>query len=118
MTCSPCGPRSWRQAARPARPVSPGPISPGWAASAGSCARRAGGCIPGPDVVVHQLVQRGHPAAVRRPAGCRRGTQRRDTFLDAAQHLVQTKGYERMTVQDVLDDVGTSEGALSPSGSW
>jgi AcrR family transcriptional regulator len=38
--------------------------------------------------------------------------QRRDTFLDAAQRLVQTKGYERMTVQDVLDDVGTSKGAF------
>jgi AcrR family transcriptional regulator len=45
--------------------------------------------------------------------------QRRDTFLDAAQRLVQTKGYERMTVQDVLDDVGTSRGlfitTLTPS---
>jgi AcrR family transcriptional regulator len=39
-------------------------------------------------------------------------TQRRDTFLDAAQHLVQTKGYERMTVQDVLDEVETSKGAF------
>ena len=37
---------------------------------------------------------------------------RRDTFLDAAQRLIQTKGYEQMSVQDVLADVGTSKGAF------
>ena len=37
---------------------------------------------------------------------------RRDTFLDAAQGLIQTKGYEQMSVQDVLAEVGTSKGAF------
>lgn len=37
---------------------------------------------------------------------------RRDAFLDAAQRLVRTKGYERMTVQDVLDDLQMSKGAF------
>jgi AcrR family transcriptional regulator len=37
---------------------------------------------------------------------------RRDTFLDAAQRLIQIKGYEQMSIQDVLADVGTSKGAF------
>jgi AcrR family transcriptional regulator len=37
---------------------------------------------------------------------------RRDTFLDAAQRLIQTKGYEQMSIQDVLAEVGTSKGAF------
>ena len=38
--------------------------------------------------------------------------RRREAFLDAAQRLIETKGYERMTIQDVLDHVGTSKGAF------
>lgn len=38
--------------------------------------------------------------------------QRRDAFLDTAQRLIETKGYERMTIQDVLDNLGTSKGSL------
>ena len=38
--------------------------------------------------------------------------KRRDAFLDTAQRLIETKGYERMTIQDVLDDLGTSKGSL------
>src|ERR1700694_6237799 len=37
---------------------------------------------------------------------------RRDAFLDVAQRLIQTKGYELMTIQDVLDELETSRGAL------
>ena len=37
---------------------------------------------------------------------------RRDTFLDAAQRLITVKGYEQMSVQDVLHEVGTSKGAF------
>jgi AcrR family transcriptional regulator len=37
---------------------------------------------------------------------------RRDTFLDAAQRLIQTKGYEQMSVHEVLAEVGTSKGAF------
>ena len=37
---------------------------------------------------------------------------RRDTFIDAALRLIQSKGYEEMSIQDVLDDVGASRGAF------
>jgi AcrR family transcriptional regulator len=37
---------------------------------------------------------------------------RRNQILDAAQRLVYTKGYEQMTVQDLLDDLGISKGAF------
>jgi len=37
---------------------------------------------------------------------------RRDTFLDAAQRLIQAKGYEQMSIQDVLVEAGTSKGAF------
>jgi AcrR family transcriptional regulator len=37
---------------------------------------------------------------------------KRDAFLDAAQRLIQLKGYESTSVQDVLHEVGTSKGAF------
>ena len=37
---------------------------------------------------------------------------RRDAFLDAAQRLIQSKGYEQMALQDVLDDLEVSKGAF------
>ncbi|HEY2704056.1 MAG TPA: TetR/AcrR family transcriptional regulator [Candidatus Dormibacteraeota bacterium] len=37
---------------------------------------------------------------------------RREAYLDVAQRLIQTKGYERMSIQDVLDALDTSRGAL------
>jgi len=37
---------------------------------------------------------------------------RRDAFVDAALHLIQTKGYEQMSIQDVLDELGASRGAF------
>lgn len=37
---------------------------------------------------------------------------RRDAFLDVAQRLIVTKGYEQMSIQDVLDQLETSRGAL------
>jgi len=39
-------------------------------------------------------------------------TVRRDAFLDAAQSLVQSKGYEAMSIQDVLDELEASKGAF------
>jgi AcrR family transcriptional regulator len=39
-------------------------------------------------------------------------TVRRDAFLDVAQRLVETKGYEAMSVQDVLDTLEASKGAF------
>src|SRR5256885_14246334 len=37
---------------------------------------------------------------------------RREAFVDAAERLMQTRGYEQMSVQDVLDDLGASRGAF------
>jgi AcrR family transcriptional regulator len=39
-------------------------------------------------------------------------TIRRDAFIDVAQRLIQTKAYEQMSVQDILDGVGSSRGAF------
>ncbi len=37
---------------------------------------------------------------------------RRNEILDTAQHLIYTKGYEQMTIQDLLDGLHISRGAL------
>jgi TetR/AcrR family transcriptional repressor of nem operon len=37
---------------------------------------------------------------------------RRNEILDVAQRLVYTKGYEHMTIQDILDDLHISKGAF------
>jgi TetR/AcrR family transcriptional regulator, transcriptional repressor for nem operon len=37
---------------------------------------------------------------------------RRDEILDVAQQLVYTKGYEQMTIQDILDQLSISKGAF------
>src|SRR5438045_6817083 len=38
--------------------------------------------------------------------------ERREAFLDVAQRLIVTKGYEAMSIQDVLDELEISRGAL------
>lgn len=38
--------------------------------------------------------------------------EKRNEILDAAQRLVYTKGYERMTIQDILADLKISSGAF------
>lgn len=37
---------------------------------------------------------------------------RRNEILDAAQRLVQTKGYKQMAIQDILDDLQIAKGTL------
>ncbi|MBV9351079.1 MAG: TetR/AcrR family transcriptional regulator [Mycobacterium sp.] len=37
---------------------------------------------------------------------------RRDAILDAAQRLLMSKGYEHLTIQDILDDLQISKGAF------
>jgi AcrR family transcriptional regulator len=39
-------------------------------------------------------------------------TVRREAFVEAAQHLMQMRGYEQMSIQDVLDAVDASRGAF------
>jgi AcrR family transcriptional regulator len=38
--------------------------------------------------------------------------EKRNEILDAAQRLVFTKGYEQMSIQDILDTLGISKGAF------
>jgi AcrR family transcriptional regulator len=38
--------------------------------------------------------------------------EKRNAILDAAQRLVYSKGYEQMTIQDILDDLRISKGAF------
>lgn len=37
---------------------------------------------------------------------------RRDEFIDAAQRLIQSKGYEQLSIEDVLAETGSSKGAF------
>jgi AcrR family transcriptional regulator len=37
---------------------------------------------------------------------------KRDAFVDVAQRLIQTKGYESFSIQEVIDEVGASKGAF------
>ncbi len=39
-------------------------------------------------------------------------TVRRNEILDVAQQLICTKGYEQMTIQDILDSLHISKGAF------
>ncbi|HEY1419490.1 MAG TPA: TetR/AcrR family transcriptional regulator [Candidatus Dormibacteraeota bacterium] len=39
-------------------------------------------------------------------------TVKREAFVEAAQRLIQTRGYEQMSVQDVLDEIEASRGAF------
>jgi AcrR family transcriptional regulator len=39
-------------------------------------------------------------------------TVRREAFVEAAQRLMESKGYAQVTIQDLLDDVGASRGAF------
>lgn len=39
-------------------------------------------------------------------------TVRREAFIDAAMRLMQTKGYEQMSIQDLLDELEASRGAF------
>jgi AcrR family transcriptional regulator len=39
-------------------------------------------------------------------------TVRREAFLDVAQGLIQAKGYEAMSVQDLMDELDVSKGAF------
>jgi AcrR family transcriptional regulator len=46
------------------------------------------------------------PRTIKKPA------VRRNEILDAAQRLLYRKGYEQMTIQDILDDTHISKGAF------
>jgi AcrR family transcriptional regulator len=37
---------------------------------------------------------------------------KRDAFIDSAMRLMQAKGYQQMSIQDVLDELGASRGAF------
>ena len=48
------------------------------------------------------------PRAVNRKAHA----ARRDEFIDAGQRLIQSKGYEQLSIEDVLAETGSSKGAF------
>jgi AcrR family transcriptional regulator len=37
---------------------------------------------------------------------------RRDSFVDAARGLIESRGYEQLSIQDVLEELGASKGAF------
>src|SRR5664279_2315578 len=39
-------------------------------------------------------------------------TAKRNAILDATQQLINTKGYEQMSIQDILDELQISKGAF------
>jgi AcrR family transcriptional regulator len=39
-------------------------------------------------------------------------TVRREAFIDAAQRLMQARGFEQVSIQDLLDELGASRGAF------
>jgi AcrR family transcriptional regulator len=39
-------------------------------------------------------------------------TVRKEAFVEAAERLMQAKGYERTSIQDILDELGASRGAF------
>ena len=39
-------------------------------------------------------------------------TVRREAFVEAAQRLMQSRGYQQMSIQDVLDELQASRGAF------
>jgi len=51
-------------------------------------------------------------ADVARTVNIEERTVRRDAFVEAATRRIQAQGYDRMSIQDVLDDTGASRGAF------
>jgi AcrR family transcriptional regulator len=49
---------------------------------------------------------------VARTLDLEKHTVRKEAFIEAAQRLLQTRGYEAMSIQDLLDDLGASRGAF------
>lgn len=47
-----------------------------------------------------------------RPVNIANRAVRKDAFIDTAEQLFRTKGYEQTSVQDILDAVGASRGAF------
>jgi len=67
------------------------------------------------DSVVFLLINRrsvGYSWGMARTVNIEVHKVRRDAFLDVAQRLIQTKGYEQMSIQDVLDKLEASKGAF------
>jgi len=49
---------------------------------------------------------------VARTLDLEKHTVRKEAFVEAAQGLLQTKGYEAMSIQDLLEELGASRGAF------
>src|SRR5215207_8350416 len=57
-------------------------------------------------------MQPAQPSPMARTVNHDSRTIRRDAFVDAAQRLIALKGYEQMSIQDVLDALDASRGAF------
>jgi AcrR family transcriptional regulator len=51
-------------------------------------------------------------AAMPRTLDAEAHTLKRDAFVDVAQRLIQTRGYDAFSIQDVLDELRASKGAF------
>ena len=54
----------------------------------------------------------GYTAGVARTLNLAVHTVRREAFVEAAQRLMQSRGYQQMSIQDVLDELQASRGAF------
>ena len=54
----------------------------------------------------------GYNGGMARTLDLKRHTVRREAFVDTGLRLMQSKGYEQMTIQDLLDELDASRGAF------
>ena len=65
-----------------------------------------------PDVIIRPTVGLLIEVAMARTLNVESHAIRRDAFLDAAQRLIQTRGYEQMSIGDILAELDASRGAF------
>jgi len=65
-----------------------------------------------PDVIIRPTVGLLIEVAMARTLNVESHAIRRDVFLDAAQRLIQTRGYEQMSIGDILAELDASRGAF------
>lgn len=58
------------------------------------------------------MVKEGARHTAPRAVNPHRHAARRDEFIDAGQRLIQSRGYEQFSIEDLLSDVGASKGAF------
>ena len=59
-----------------------------------------------------RFVLHGRSRTAPRAINTSRHAARRDEFIEAGQRLIQTRGYEQFSIEDLLSEVGASKGAF------